>query len=743
MTVFMKKYAHVLAALLVSAASVLPWLFVITGIRAWLSIAAALVGGIVLGLRSKVIRRSSRKVAMESAAALVLLLLFVSLDAPWHIVDLGRGVLSGFSRLSTTVLPATSARGLLVSPVIVIAVACWFVGRFEGTRPGSLKSLFPWMGIFLLATSFGASYNGAELVLGVILVASLLGWLVLRNQLARSYVERDPDETRTGRIMATLMPLLVIAVLAASFVYIQSTFSVVKGNAVGITRQAPDVTLEGANPSVVLATLRYSTDGSATPLFEVSGLAPKALPQSGAYALLPLATMSKYDGTSWSIEPMLPVNDGNALPLLAHANGWKHQFAIPTNGISVTVKNGAVAHGLNRYLPTPGGLLAGLRGADAVVDRASGFGVSTDLLPAGSSLTVIGASNLLGPPIVSAASEPLSPQVCKQLIPYLGLKQQGTSCAFAKVKATPLNLIEEAVARLQANGGVTPTRTSPGSSATDNTGQSFADISSTVLGSQHMATSEQYATFVALLARAVGLPSRIVTGFRVNPQTSSATLTPERSYTWTEVYAGGRWHVEDPTPSKVGKGSTQSGALSSQQLAADNTSGGDCQPPNCKVVVHPFSPRGEGNSLLRLLITVGEGLAVLAALMLIWALFVSMLRRRRLRKNRRGTAAQQIRGAVAELMLMRREFGHTARLAAATATELIDTVLTETGDDEVDARLHMISQVNLAFYGIDAEAELAPGDVWEWTDWVKSQYRNLASRRMKFRHRVFYARSAT
>ena len=92
---------------------------------------------------------------------------------------------------------------------------------------------------------------------------------------------------------------------------------------------------------------------------------------------------------------------------------------------------------------------------------------------------------------------------------------------------------------------------------------------------------------------------------------------------------------------------------------------------------------------------------------------------------------------------MRREFGHTARLAAATATELIDTVLTETGDDEVDARLHMISQVNLAFYGIDAEAELAPGDVWEWTDWVKSQYRNLASRRMKFRHRVFYARSAT
>jgi hypothetical protein len=356
------------------------------------------------------------------------------------------------------------------------------------------------------------------------------------------------------------------------------------------------------------------------------------------------------------------------------------------------------------------------------------------------SVTVTGTNNLFGPPIVSAASAQLSPQLCKQLLPYLGLKQVGTACNHAATKATPFDLIKAAVARMKEKGGVTPAVKSPGAASTDNTGQSFADISTTVLGPQHMGTAEQYATFVALLARAVGLQSRVVTGFKVSPSATTAVLKPDSSYTWTEVYANGRWQLADATPTRVGKGSPESAALADQPLATDKSTGGDCQPPNCKVVVHPYSPVGTGNAFLTLLMNIGIVLSGLFLLSILWALGVSAMRRRRQRKRRNGTPVQQVRAAVSELLALRREFGLGSRLGSATSTELVTTVQGEVNDDDGEAAQVLVDQMNLAFYGVDPHDDVAPDAVWEWVDWVRGQYRELASRRSRIRYRMFYAR---
>ena len=71
------------------------------------------------------------------------------------------------------------------------------------------------------------------------------------------------------------------------------------------------------------------------------------------------------------------------------------------------------------------------------------------------------------------------------------------------------------------------------------------------------ATPEQFATFLAVVARYLGVPSRVVTGFRV-PAAASATgplpagdysLTNRDAWTWDELpLAGVGWVVVDPTP---------------------------------------------------------------------------------------------------------------------------------------------------------------------------------------------------
>jgi hypothetical protein len=70
------------------------------------------------------------------------------------------------------------------------------------------------------------------------------------------------------------------------------------------------------------------------------------------------------------------------------------------------------------------------------------------------------------------------------------------------------------------------------------------------------ATPEQFATFFAMVARDLGVPARVVTGFRLvdSPEAGSAPpgtyqITNRQAWTWAEIPVSGRgWVVADPTP---------------------------------------------------------------------------------------------------------------------------------------------------------------------------------------------------
>jgi transglutaminase-like putative cysteine protease len=80
-------------------------------------------------------------------------------------------------------------------------------------------------------------------------------------------------------------------------------------------------------------------------------------------------------------------------------------------------------------------------------------------------------------------------------------------------------------------------------------GQSYARIRQ-FLTSDHAGTSEQFATAFALMARSLGLPTRVVAGFRHGALKDGAvSVTSADAYAWTEVHLSGLgWVSYDSTP---------------------------------------------------------------------------------------------------------------------------------------------------------------------------------------------------
>jgi hypothetical protein len=62
---------------------------------------------------------------------------------------------------------------------------------------------------------------------------------------------------------------------------------------------------------------------------------------------------------------------------------------------------------------------------------------------------------------------------------------------------------------------------------------------------------EMFAAAMVLLARAEGIPARVVGGYRVsevNPITGRAIVRDRNAHAWVEAFTDGAWHAFDPTP---------------------------------------------------------------------------------------------------------------------------------------------------------------------------------------------------
>ncbi|WP_243304057.1 transglutaminase TgpA family protein [Geothrix oryzisoli] len=67
---------------------------------------------------------------------------------------------------------------------------------------------------------------------------------------------------------------------------------------------------------------------------------------------------------------------------------------------------------------------------------------------------------------------------------------------------------------------------------------------------------EYFASAMALMLRARGVPARVVNGFRLGPWIPEGgyfRVSQDQAHSWVEYWDQGRWHVADPTPATAGQ----------------------------------------------------------------------------------------------------------------------------------------------------------------------------------------------
>lgn len=234
-----------------------------------------------------------------------------------------------------------------------------------------------------------------------------------------------------------------------------------------------------------------------------------------------------------------------------------------------------------------------------------------------------------------------------------------------------------------ANPAPTPSPT-PTSSAAGPAGDlagstGFADVLASILGPNRSGTPEQFATLMALVARDLGVPARVVTGFRVQPAAGADVLAPGRygvttadAWTWAEVPLNGvGWVALDATPARFSadKKPTESGAPppssssappSQNPLITQGSNGNAAAPPS-KI---PHSTSTPEHVLL---------IAILIAIaLLILAVIVVLATRKRVRAAKRRRSPdprERVIGAWRENLDVLAEAG-LPDLSAFTSTEI-------------------------------------------------------------------------
>jgi transglutaminase-like putative cysteine protease len=135
---------------------------------------------------------------------------------------------------------------------------------------------------------------------------------------------------------------------------------------------------------------------------------------------------------------------------------------------------------------------------------------------------------------------------------------------------TPLPFLQAVAADLRktdALAGAAGSATGAQSSSGHAGGTSFADVLASIRA-DHSATPEQYATLTALVARRLGVPARVVAGFRIPlppDQTQlpagTYTVTTAQAWTWVEIPVQSYgWVVLDPSPGTYANAPTAPGA---------------------------------------------------------------------------------------------------------------------------------------------------------------------------------------
>ncbi len=569
-----------------------PWLrvFSVSG-TVELLVVAAVVSVAIPFLAVQVWHQPPGVSYVASAVTLVLLLLVAAGPHPaalWH------GLSTGPNRVLTETLPLGGGRVVLAAPILLTwlcgAASAELTSRAPGAGSGLAASALALpVGCFVLAYAVGTDGPGSDQVAAALLLTTLAAVAVLRHVagIARTpqaivggAVEAVERKARRSRWRSPLSGAAAVVALAVILAVAVPSVPRLSGRPASLNRAPPLLT--GVLNDPLDATAAFRDGDPHGPAHTVLRIATSET--SSGY--LATAILDDYDGGTWSFDATFRPSGGR-IPAPA---GTVYDAAGSIGATLVRQKDAVVAPLPEPFLPVLD------RPVDVVGPQIEADAASGMLMPDRSASSVSYAAVSDGP-LMSLASVPSADAIgmaagpvrpasgaipaadgtlpanstsalanALRLLDTISGRRPAATVAFLQAALASLHTDERRIdPALPASLGGKDQPARPGAAAPPSTvrgsqssGTSLSVVIDAVINDRR-ATPEQFATFYALVARYLGVPARVITGFRLAPSSSAGPVaagvyqvTNRQAWTWVEIpVAGIGWVVADPTPDGV------------------------------------------------------------------------------------------------------------------------------------------------------------------------------------------------
>ena len=587
------------------------------------------------------------RISLGSSALLWLAFCWIAvIRTPLAPPEILRGIVEGPAHLLSTALPVSEPRWFLIPAITLVWLTSTAV--FELEIRGRAQSITA----AALAISFSLGYAATASVppsldvvaaalavdLGVLLLSRTKGSALAAGTAADQEAQRARGRHRAATGIGTLA---IVAVLCGFGIPQLGRFSTPPHP---VTRTATDRQLTGIAPTVAVAQLRSTPSRK---LFVVT-----TTQRSPGYVAL--VNLDLYDGSAWSPTDHFSATGGTVRTQVS-ATGtelsqsysrfrlgdlpWMPFMNQVRSVQGITVQFDPVS---GMVLPAPG----------TALDRASsGYSVHSnvnvlstgDLTRDEKSAALNGLTS--GSEADVAIDASLKTTVISTWTPQIASGVNHRPEANLRFLGKLADHLRSSKARLQDKAYRTGAKADP-------FGTAAVDIVGTVLGPKESGSPEQYATLLAMIARGLDVPARLVTGFRLSPLDQAPAPVPagrhvvtgSQAWTWVEVLSRTRgWVTLDPTPTRLGEAATSTSGASSAPTTTTT------QPPQDRAVTEiqgytSKAPPRPGASLA-IFATLGISLLVILVLALPLIILAWLRRRRRTARRSRAEPAWRIEGA--------------------------------------------------------------------------------------------------
>jgi transglutaminase-like putative cysteine protease len=456
---------------------------------------------------------------------------------------LALGPVTAWKQLLTTVAPVAASDGHLLVPFLLALVVTALTASLALRLSQVAWALIPAAALLMLVIALGTPEPAFPIVQGLVFAVVAVAWLALRQiwapqNAAVSVSDVDPSRAAHMRLRRLLAGVAVLAIAGGAGVATSAIAAPAESRHVFRDVIIPPFNIRDY-PSPLQAFRKNVRDEAEETLFTVQGL-PKG-------ARIRTAVMDQYDGMVYNVTDGGPTSSSAFTPL-------RSDMAPDAEGVPVTLKI-AIEDYRGVWMPTAGILsdieFDGARAEElrrsTYVNNATETAVATPVLTKGDQYTVDAVmpneytDEQLAELAFGTVPMPKPSNVPEELTTLAAETVSDAETAIEQARALESFLSEGGFFSHGLEGEVI-----------SRAGHTAERISTLVGGDQMIGDDEQYAVAMALLAREVGIPARVVMGYYPDEEDAKAAefaATGDDVHAWVEVnFEGVGWLPFNPTP---------------------------------------------------------------------------------------------------------------------------------------------------------------------------------------------------